>query len=257
MGNAGRHASLHVPRASFVHRLSPGSKLVGALTFVMAVALTPRPAVGAFALDAAVLAGVVAVARLPLRTVLGRLAVVLPFLSFAALVPLVAGGPQVDVAGVGLSRDGLWAAFGIVAKALLGAGASIVLAATTPLPALITGLGRLRVPAVVVAIVTFMFRYLDLLAEQLARMRRAMTARCHDPRWLWQAAPVAAAAGTLFVRSYERGERVHQAMLARGYTGTMPELGAAEHRPAPTAAGLVPGALAGVAALAATLGALG
>ena len=51
-----------------------------------------------------------------------------------------------------------------------------------------------------------------------------MTARCHDPRWLWQARPLASSVGVLFVRSYERGERVHQAMLARGFTGTMPDL---------------------------------
>ncbi|MGI8576078.1 MAG: energy-coupling factor transporter transmembrane component T family protein, partial [Egibacteraceae bacterium] len=59
---------------------------------------------------------------------------------------------------------------------------------------------------------------------ELRRTRIAMTARGYDPRWLWQAKPVAASAGALFVRSYERGERVHAAMLSRGYTGTMPVL---------------------------------
>jgi cobalt/nickel transport system permease protein len=54
-----------------------------------------------------------------------------------------------------------------------------------------------------------------------------MVARAHDPRWLWQAKPIASAAGALFVRSYERGERVHAAMLARGFNGTIPQL---DHR---------------------------
>ncbi|HRE03653.1 MAG TPA: CbiQ family ECF transporter T component, partial [Ilumatobacteraceae bacterium] len=44
------------------------------------------------------------------------------------------------------------------------------------------------------------------------------------PRWLWQARPIAASLGTLFVRSYEHGERVHLAMLSRGFTGSMPSL---------------------------------
>jgi cobalt/nickel transport system permease protein len=77
---------------------------------------------------------------------------------------------------------------------------------------------------VLISIVAFMIRYLDLLVAQLGRMRTAMVARAHDPRWLWQAKPIASSAGALFVRSYERGERVHQAMLARGYTGVMPDL---------------------------------
>jgi cobalt/nickel transport system permease protein len=117
----------------------------------------------------------------------------------------------------------------ILAKASIGATASIVLSATTRVPDVLTGLTRLRVPRVLVAIIAFMMRYLDLLVRQLGRMRTSMTARCHDPRWLWQVKPIASSAGALFVRSYERGERVHQAMLARGYTGTMPTL---DRRPA-------------------------
>jgi cobalt/nickel transport system permease protein len=49
-----------------------------------------------------------------------------------------------------------------------------------------------------------------------------MASRGYDPRWISQARPIASSAGALFVRSYERGERVHAAMLARGYTGEMP-----------------------------------
>lgn len=69
-----------------------------------------------------------------------------------------------------------------------------------------------------------MLRYLEVITGELGRMRRAMTARGYDPRWLWQAKPIAASAGALFIRSYERGERVHAAMLARGWDGTMPDL---------------------------------
>ena len=100
----------------------------------------------------------------------------------------------------------------------------LVLAATTPVTELLTGLERLQVPRVLVAIAGFMVRYLDVIAGESARMRIARLSRGYDPRWLWQARAVAASAGTLFVRSYERGERVHLAMCARGYGGTMPVL---------------------------------
>ena len=77
-------------------------------------------------------------------------------------------------------------------------------------------------PAAVVAIIGFMFRYLDLMVDEFGRMRRAMAARAYNPRWLWQNRPLASSAGALFVRTYERGERVHDAMAARGFNGTMP-----------------------------------
>jgi len=207
-----------------VHRLAPEAKLAGLLAFVVVVALTPRRAVAAFAVDAVVLAAVIAVAHLPVRIVLARLTVIAPFVLLAVFVPVVAGGEQVDVLWFTLSVDGLWAAWNIVAKAALGATASIVVSATTPVPDVLHGLTRLRLPRVLVGIIAFRFRYLDVLSDQLGRMRRAMTARCHDPRWLWQACPIASSTGALFVRSYERGERVHQAMLARGFTGTMPDI---------------------------------
>ena len=241
------HAHLHVPGTSRVHALAPEAKLVGLLAFVVAVALTPRRAVGAFAVDLLIIGAVIAATRIGVRVVVRRLAVIAPFVAFAALVPFIAGGDTVEVMGLALSREGLWASFGVVAKAGLGALASIVFASTTPVPDVVRALDRLRVPSVVVAIVAFMFRYLDLLLDQLRRMRRAMVARCHDPRWLWQVRPVASSAGTLFVRSYERGERVHQAMLARGYTGTMPALDVAPRRRADLAIAVAPGLVAGVA----------
>lgn len=222
------HHHLHVPGASVVHRLAPEAKVAALVVFVAAVALTPRRAVPVFGVDAIVVASVVAAARLPVLVVARRLVVIVPFLVAGALVPFVAGGRHVDVAGVSLSVEGLWATWNVAAKATLGAAASIVVSATTPVPDLLRGLARLRVPAVLVAIVAFLFRYLDLLADQLVRMRTAMAARGHDPRWLWQARPVAAAAGAMFVRTYERGERIHHAMASRGFDGTMPDVAGTE-----------------------------
>lgn len=222
-----RVLTLHVDGTSPVHRLPASAKLVALVGFVIPVAVTPRHAVWAFAVHAGVLAAVVFAARLPVRIVLARLTVVAPFLLAAALLPFIGHGDRTEFAGLSLSIDGSWAAWNMAAKAVLGATAGIVVAATTPVPDLLAGLSRLRVPSALVAVVGFMIRYLDVVADELGRMRTAMVARGHDPRWLWQARPIASSVGTLFVRSYERGERVHLAMAARGFTGTMPDLGTA------------------------------
>ena len=102
--------------------------------------------------------------------------------------------------------------------------AAILLAATTPVTEILTGLERLRVPKVLTAIAGFMVRYLDVIVGDAGRMRTARLSRGDNPRWIWQARAFASSAGLLFVRSYERGEQVHLAMISRGYDGTMPEL---------------------------------
>jgi cobalt/nickel transport system permease protein len=68
----------------------------------------------------------------------------------------------------------------------------------------------------------FMIRYGDVLSDEMRRMRVARVSRGDRANWLWQARAAASSAGALFVRSYERGERVYLAMQSRGFTGSMP-----------------------------------
>jgi cobalt/nickel transport system permease protein len=219
---AGHAHALYVHEHSPVHRLPPEVKVAAAFVFVAAVAVTPREAVWAFAIHAAALAVVIHLSRVPVRFLLTRMVVVVPFLGVAVLLPFVAVGDRVEVVGLSLAVEGLWGAWNVVAKAGLGAATSLTLAATTEVPLLLRGLERLRVPAVLTQIAAFMVRYLEVVVGEVQRQRIAMTARGYDPRWLWQVRPIAASAGALFIRSYERGERVHAAMLARGYAGAMP-----------------------------------
>lgn len=247
---AGHTHALYVHEHSRIHRLAAEVKVAAALGFVLAVAVTPREVVWALAVDAAALVAVSVLARVPLRFLLVRLLVAAPFVAFALLIPFVASGERVEVVGLSVSREGLWGAFNVLAKATLGATTSILLAATTEIPRILRGLERLRVPSPFTAIAQFMFRYLEVVAGELGRTRTAMTARGYDPRWLWQLRPLAAGVGGLFVRSFERGERVHAAMLARGYTGTMPSL---DHTVTSRADWLVAATLPLVAAVVAAL----
>ncbi|MFZ0013368.1 MAG: cobalt ECF transporter T component CbiQ [Acidimicrobiia bacterium] len=221
---AGHAHALYVHEHSPLHRVAPEAKIVATLGIVVCVAITPREAVWAFGLFALTIIGLVSVSRVPPRFILARLTAITPFVVFAFFIPFIGTGETTDFLGLDLSVDGLWAAWNILAKAILGASVSIVLTATTEVADIMKGLAILRVPAVLTAIMMFMVRYLELITDELRRMRVAMMARGYDPRWLYQARPIASSAGALFVRSYERGERVHGAMLARGFTGVMPEL---------------------------------
>jgi cobalt/nickel transport system permease protein len=153
---------------------------------------------------------------------LRRRIVEIPFVVFALLMPLVSTGDRVDVLGLSLSEAGLLSAWNLLAKGTLGVVASILLAATTDARDLLLGLQRLRLHARLVEITAFMVRYFDVVAGEMQRMRVARESRAFEARHLGQLRVVAQAAGALFVRTYERGERVHLAMMSRGYTGSMP-----------------------------------
>ena len=221
---AGHAHPLYLPGTSPLHRARPQCKIAASVAFVLAVVATPREAFWAFGVYALALAGLAAVGRVPLAFLARRLVIELPFLAFAVFLPVVGQGERVEVLGVPLAVGGLWAASNIVAKGTLGVAASAIVAATTPVAELLGGLERLRLPRALTTIAGFMIRYADVIADEVRRMRVARISRGHDPRWIWQARAVASSAGTLFIRSYERGERVYLAMVSRGYTGSMPDL---------------------------------
>ncbi len=208
-----------------VHRLPAQVKVVALLVFVLSVVVIPPVAFWAYFLAGCLLVGVMILAELPAGFVARRMLVEVPILIFALLLPFVGQGETTEILGLSLSVEGLWGAWTILAKATLGLGASIVVSATTTIPDMLRGLDRIRVPRVLTAIAGFMVRYLDIVAGEFSRRRVAMAARGYEPRWLWQSGPLAQSAGSLFIRSFERGERVHQAMVARGFTGRMPTFG--------------------------------
>ncbi|MFD9926070.1 cobalt ECF transporter T component CbiQ [[Kitasatospora] papulosa] len=205
-----------------VHALPPHCKLAAVLCFVVAVVSTPREAVWAFALYAALLAGVAAVARISPGFLLKRLVIEVPFVAFALLMPFVVPGEQTELLGVSVSVPGLWGAWNVLAKGSLGVAASVLLASTTELRSLLLGLQRLRLPPLLVQIASFMIRYGDVIGDELRRMSVARRSRGFEASGVRHWGVLAKTAGALFIRSYERGERVHLAMVSRGYTGTMP-----------------------------------
>jgi cobalt/nickel transport system permease protein len=224
-GGHGHAHGLYRPGTSIVHRLAPPVKVAATLAFVVAVVATPRTAFWAFGVHALLVVAVARLANVPLPVLARRLTVELPFVAFAVFLPLIGEAPRTEVPGLGLSlsEPGLWAAWNILAKGSLGVAATILLASTTSIAELLYGLDRLHVPRAFTAIAGFMVRYAEVITGEARRMRIARLSRGHDPRWLWQGRALAATAGTLFIRSFERGERIHVAMLARGFTGELPE----------------------------------
>jgi cobalt/nickel transport system permease protein len=253
VGPGGVSDHLYLPGDSPVHGLPPAVKIAALGIFVSAVVVTPATQVWAFGVLLGCLLAVGLVAGLSARRTLPRLVVEVPFLVFALLMPLTGPAPYLAFGGLSLSEPGLWAAWGILAKGTLGVLGSVILAATTPSRGIVHGLAVLRMPAPLLEVVTFMLRYVDVVSDEMQRMRVARQSRGFDVRGPAAWPVLARSVSGLFIRSYERGERVHLAMLSRGYSGRIPLTAGVGCSGMTWAVGLAPAAVAWGVCLAALM----
>jgi cobalt/nickel transport system permease protein len=216
---------------SLIHRLDPRVKVVVTVLFILANALLPDGAWLAFALAWGLILLTSGLADLGLGYALKRSFVALPFALAAVTVVFNLPGERLFVWELGpwhlIATDaGVIRFASIVIRTWLSVQMAILLTATTRFPDLMHALQHLRVPQLLVAIISFMYRYLFVITDEAMRLMRAREARSAQPASgggggsiPWKAQVTGNMVGQLFLRSYERSDRVYNAMLARGYTG--------------------------------------
>ncbi|MGH7144115.1 MAG: energy-coupling factor transporter transmembrane component T [Planctomycetota bacterium] len=212
----------------------PRALVLICLAFPVVAVTTPAPALAAFGCYAAMAVGLLLLARAPLPWVALRLVRLLPMILLIALPVLfwpavarasappgvgVAAVPAIAWQGVHLPRAELLLCWSVAAKAALGLTALLTLQFLVPFESLLWSLDRLGLPRTFVTMLQLTRRYGGLLQTEAERMNTARRARGYAGRWLWQAGSTGHLIGTLFLRSVDRAERVHQAMLARGFDG--------------------------------------
>lgn len=206
-----------------IHRLEARAKIILFFALVVVCVTTPAQAYAAFIGYLLVLLVLLFLSRLPLKHVFKRALVVVPFvLMVAAFIPFlrtdVIGGGY-NLGGMIISQSGLLVLWNVVVKSSVGVLSVILLSSTTPFDGLLKGFERLKVPHIFTTIAAFMYRYSFVLIDEAMRMKRARDSRNFKGKWIWDAKVIGHMVGSLFMRSYERGERVYLAMLARGYDG--------------------------------------
>ncbi len=225
----------YVRGTSTIHRLDTRVKVTATLLLILSVSLMPAGKWVAFAFLWAITLVLTAAAGIPIGSVLRRSLIALPFaLAALTLLVTVPGPPLLELPRVGwtVSEPGLVRFASILLKSWLSVQIAIILAATTHLTDLLWALNSLHVPRLLIAIISFMYRYLFVLAGEGFRMARARQARSAAPagsqstggNLAWRARVTGWMVGQLFLRSYERSERVYQAMAARGYRGQIRRL---------------------------------
>jgi cobalt/nickel transport system permease protein len=188
------------------------------------VVLTPIRQWESFIGYFAIVFTVIYFSRLPIWTLAKRATIEFPFLIFALLMPFTAGGETFEVGPIALSREGAIAGLNLITKATLGVACSMILAGSTTAHSILAGFVRIKTPSLFVQIASFMIRYLNVINDQMTRMKVARDARGFEAKGIRSWPIFTSTLGALFIRSYERGERVHLAMLSRGYQGTLSSL---------------------------------
>jgi cobalt/nickel transport system permease protein len=197
-----------------LQRMDPRVKLVATVAYVVAVVATPVGWWGALAAEGLLLSFLVGLSGVPPRELAARW---LGFLVLFGFLTLAVAPTRPERAEFGVTAVALT----ILAKDSLAFLATLLLVQVTPFRILLVAIRRLGVPGTLVATLQFMYRYLFVLTEELDRMvtaRRARTFR-RSGRLDWGL--LTGLIGILFLRAFERGERVHAAMLARGWDGTV------------------------------------
>ena len=224
----------YVQGSSPIHQLDPRVKVIITLLFIISNVLLPDGAWLAFGLAWLFLVGGNRLAGFRYLFLFKRSFIVLPFLLAAVTVIFTLPGESLFTLSLGswdvtITDKGLIRFGSILIRSWLSVQMAILLTATTQFPDLMHALHHLRMPGILVSIISFMYRYLFVLAEEVGRLLRAREARSArltaDGRaggtLLWRAKVTGYMAGQLFIRSFERSERVYQAMLARGYQGQL------------------------------------
>ena len=216
-----------------VHRLEPRVKVVLTVVFIVSNALLPDGAWLAFGIAWLFVLAVNLLARLGMGFSLKRSFVALPFaLAAISSIFTLHGEPLAEwkfFSWTLIPTDaGLLRFASILIRSWLSVQAAILLVAVTTFPDLIHALEHLRVPRILTTVIAFLYRYLFVLTDEVLRLMRARQARsAATPNRRaggslgWRAKVAGNMTGQLFLRSYERSDRIYNAMVARGYAGHM------------------------------------
>ena len=205
-------------RQTAIHRLDPRAKVLTTLCFIVCVVSFDKYQISAMLPFLIYPVALIAVGDLPPGYILRKVMIVIPFALMIGLFNPVFDRQIIMQIGT-MDISGGWLSFySILIRAILTASAVVVLVATTGFPAICEALEKLGMPQVFAVQLLFLYRYIFVLTDEGVRIARARQLRTFGRRGLG-IRQFGSLAGHLLLRTWERAERVHMAMLARGFSG--------------------------------------
>ena len=210
---------------SFLNKIDPRIKVASFLIFILSINFTKPTSLLSFILYGLILAVLILLSKVPAVFIFKRSLIIIPFvLTIAIFIPFfkkgeIAGAYSFGTLRLTITYDGLIIFWNVLIKAYLSILCMILLTATTKFSNLLKALQNLRCPQLIIMIISFMYRYIFLITDELMKMQQAKDSRSiANSNWL-RTKTNASMLGTLFIRSYERAESVYLAMQARGFSG--------------------------------------
>ena len=208
---------------SFFHRLDPRVKFITTIPYIFVIAVMKGINGPLSALIISLF--MIAVSRISLKKLMGRLMVVNVFiLALWVFLPFSVPGEAVfSIGSLRATHEGFLYVLSITLKANAIVLATIALLGTSEVFSLAHALAHLKLPDKLIYLFFFFYRYISVLHEEYTRLRHAMLIRCFRPKTnMHTYKTYAYLVGMLIVKSYDRSQKIYDAMLCRGYTGRFP-----------------------------------
>lgn len=228
------HLSLH--EESSLNGIKPEHKILSTFLIVISIAFSEVESLFQIFSHLIIVFWILFTSKIPSKTYFKRLAIDIPFIIFALFLPFISSENNDLVYtffGIEVFRTGLIDMFSILFKVTLGVTMGIVLTAVTSNIELIYGLQKLKLPQIIIAIMSFTIRYIDVFIDEFKRVKISMRSRGYEEKGLKGLKPMAYASGAMLIRGYERGERVYLSMISRGFKGSI-ELKEREYNNSPS-----------------------
>ncbi|MDQ1328150.1 MAG: cobalt/nickel transport system permease protein [Candidatus Poribacteria bacterium] len=212
---------------SIIHRRDPRIKIIAFVLFILCVVFTRPESFLAFALYGVFIFVLILLSKIPIKYIIKRAIIIVPFvLLIAVFIPFlkkgeVAGGYSFGTLKITVTYEGIMVFWNVMVKSFLSILCMILLMSSVKFPTFLKALEELKIPRLIVMILSFTYRYIFVIQDEFQRMLRAKESRsAGSKRWL-NFKTLSNMVGVLFIKAYERGEAVYLAMCSRGFDGTI------------------------------------
>jgi len=216
------HHHLELHKLSRLSKVKPQTKLLGIFLIILSIAFFSMNNLKLFMIHICCVVYLLFISKISFKTYLKRLSIDIPFVLFAIFLPFISKGNGKifgEYLGLTIYETGLIEMRNLIFKITLCVTLAIILTATTSTIELIYGMQKLKISPLLISIFSFAIRYIDVFIDELKRVKTSMKSRGYSEKGLKNLQPIAFASGAMLIRGYERGERVYNSMISRGFNG--------------------------------------
>ncbi|MGA1478786.1 MAG: cobalt ECF transporter T component CbiQ [Candidatus Actinomarina sp.] len=216
------HHHLEIHNFSKLNAVKPQTKLLVIFLIILSIAFYKMETLNLFFIHVGSVIYLLIISKITFKTYIKRLSIDIPFVLFAFFLPFISKGSGKvawEIMGLAVYETGLIEMRNLIIKITLCVTLAIILTATTSTVEIIYGMQKLKISPLLISIFSFAIRYIDVFIDELKRVKTSMKSRGYSEKGLKNLKPIAFASGAMLIRGYERGERVYNSMISRGFNG--------------------------------------